>query len=64
MGKNFVTLVTVDLKPTQLRTFCTNEVVGKWIGLPSDVVNSTSIDSFKKNLDKHLKNVPNQYTTV
>ena len=30
------------------KNFFTNEVVGKWNGLPREVVNSTSIDSFKK----------------
>src|SRR5215469_6160994 len=42
------------------KNFFTNEVVGKWNGLPREVVNSTSIDSFKKNLDRHFKNVQNR----
>ena len=42
------------------KNFFTNEVVGKWNGLPREVLNSTSIDSFKKNLDRHFKNVQNR----
>src|SRR5215469_955813 len=40
------------------KNFFTNEVVGKWNDLPREVVNSTSIDSFKKNLDQHLRMYP------
>ena len=46
------------------KNFFTNEVVGRWNDLPREVVNSSTVDSFKKNLDKHLKNVPNRYTIV
>src|SRR5215469_15367463 len=42
------------------KNFFTNEVVEKWNGLPLEVVNSTSIDSYKKNLDRHFKNVQNR----
>ena len=42
------------------KNFFTNEVIGKWNGLPREVVNSTSIDSFKKDLDRHFKNVQNR----
>src|SRR5215469_6259135 len=42
------------------KNFFTNEVVGKWNGLLHEVVNSTSIDWFKKNLDRHFKNVQNR----
>src|SRR5215469_9102666 len=37
------------------KNFFTNEVVGKWNGLPREIVNSTSIDSFKKKLRQTLK---------
>ena len=40
------------------KNFFTNEVVGKWNDLPREVVSSTSIDSFKNNLDRHLRMYP------
>src|SRR5215469_2968508 len=42
------------------KNFFINEVVGKWNSLPREVINSTSIDSFKKKLDRHFKNVQNR----
>ena len=37
------------------KNFFTYDVIEKWNRLPAKVVNSLSIDSFKKNLDKYLK---------
>src|SRR5215469_7969049 len=40
------------------KNFFTNEVVGKWNGLPCEVVNGTSIDSFNKTLVNTLRMYP------
>ena len=37
------------------RNLFTYGVIAKWNSLPSNIVNSDSIDSFKENLDKYLK---------
>ena len=37
--------------------FFTNRVVNRWNKLPSMIVNATSINNFKNQLDKHYKNI-------
>ena len=37
------------------KNFFKYDVIDKWNRLPAVVVNSNNIDSFKKNLDKYLK---------
>ena len=41
------------------KNFFTHSVIEKWNSLPQNVVNSDSIDSFKNNLDNHLKGLRN-----
>src|SRR5215469_15458053 len=59
-GKKLYNLRNRPSETEVAKNFFTNEVVEKWNDLPREVVNSISIDSFKKNLDTHFKNVQNQ----
>ena len=40
---------------TQYQNFFTNRIVNVWNNLPYKVVNADSTNSFKNNLDKHMK---------
>ena len=40
---------------TKYQKFFTNRVVNKWNNLPSDIVNSKSINEFKNKFDSHNK---------
>jgi len=62
MGKKLCYRRTLETNAA--KNFFTKDVVGKWNILPRKVVNSSSIDSFKRNLDKHFNNVPNRYAIV
>ena len=47
-------------KTHEAKHFFFNRIVNIWNKLPSEIVNSTSIASFKNKIDKYLKNNPQQ----
>ena len=56
------------LEPSLFRTssrrnFFSNRVVSEWNSLPSQVVNSKTVETFKSQLDKHWSTTKNIYTT-
>ena len=55
-GHNFKILKQRTIK-SKYSNFFTNRVVNRWNKLPSNVVNATSINNFKNQLDAHYKNI-------
>ena len=45
-------------RSNEAKHFFFNRIVSIWNSLPAQIVNSKSIESFKKNLDKNLTSVP------